>query len=97
MIIDKVGKDQMLALVTDNAANMRAARQLLIEMEGYGHIIEVRCAAWRGAWWAGLVWFPFVMAHAHRGVVARVLLRVEPSMRMDATQALPATAMHAGA
>lgn len=43
-------KCKVAALVTDNAANMLKARQLVVESTGCGHIIEIRwgwslCAA----------------------------------------------------
>lgn len=41
--IDRVGRENVAALVTDNASNMRKARQLLVAMAGYTHIIELRC------------------------------------------------------
>jgi hypothetical protein len=41
--IDGVGKEHFVALVTDNGSNMRAARRLLLQEPGYGHIIELRC------------------------------------------------------
>ena len=41
--MDNVGAGRVAAVVTDDAANMRAARQLLAERTGYGHIITMRC------------------------------------------------------
>jgi hypothetical protein len=33
---------KVAAIVTDNAANMRLARRLLVAMPGYTHILEIR-------------------------------------------------------
>eukprot|EP00898_Chlorokybus_atmophyticus_P002936 jgi/Chlat1/3643/Chrsp238S03648 len=41
--IDRIGATKVAALVTDNAANMKAARKLLVGKEDYTHIIELRC------------------------------------------------------
>jgi hypothetical protein len=40
-----VGVDKVTAIVTDNAANMRAARQQLIQQPQYTHILEFRCGS----------------------------------------------------
>lgn len=39
------GEKKVAALVTDNAAVMRLARELLVAMPGYMHIIQFRCIA----------------------------------------------------
>jgi hypothetical protein len=49
-VIDKHKiKDKLALVVTDNAANMLKARQLLVQTDGYVHIVEMRWAtqAWR--------------------------------------------------
>ncbi len=40
--IDEVGRDKVAALVTDNAAACKAARQLVVQSKGYKHIISIR-------------------------------------------------------
>jgi hypothetical protein len=42
-LVDKVGKDKVAAVVTDNPSSMRLARQLLTSMDGYKHILGFRC------------------------------------------------------
>lgn len=42
--IKEVGPERVIALVTDNAANMKAARELVRETPGFVHIIPVRWA-----------------------------------------------------
>ncbi len=39
---EKVCPGKVTAIVTDNAACMRAARQLLLKQEEYAHILEMR-------------------------------------------------------
>jgi hypothetical protein len=40
--IDEVGAKKTAALVTDNAAACKLARQLTVESEGYKHILSIR-------------------------------------------------------
>lgn len=40
--VDRCGKDRVAAIITDNAANMRVAREQLIKLVGYMHILEIR-------------------------------------------------------
>ena len=41
--IRMVGEEKVVAIVTDNAANMKAARRLVQEQPQYKHIITFRC------------------------------------------------------
>ena len=40
--VDEAGREKVSCVVTDNASNMRAARDILVSMDGYGHIIVLR-------------------------------------------------------
>ena len=46
--IDEAGRSNVAALVTDNASNMRAARELVVSDPEYRHIIILRCGQWAG-------------------------------------------------
>ena len=37
------GADKFAMVMTDNAANMKLARQLLLAREGHTHLLEMRC------------------------------------------------------
>lgn len=41
--LDCIGPKKVIALVTDNAANMRSARELVTKEKLYKHIIPLRC------------------------------------------------------
>ena len=43
--VDDLGPTNVAAIVTDNASNMLKARALLVALEGYGHIIPIRCGS----------------------------------------------------
>ena len=43
--VDQLGCEAVNGVVTDNAANMKAARNKLVSMPGYQHIIVFRCIA----------------------------------------------------
>ncbi len=40
--MDKAGKDKVIMLVTDDAANMRVARELVASTEACSHILVLR-------------------------------------------------------
>lgn len=42
-LVDRVGKDKVASVVTDNPSAMRLARQLLTSLDGYKHILGFRC------------------------------------------------------
>lgn len=42
-VIIRIGKDKVVQLVTDNAANMALHRKLVVETEGFTHIEPTRC------------------------------------------------------
>jgi hypothetical protein len=44
-VIEDVGTDKVACIVTDNAAAMVEARQLVVAMLGFTHILEIRHAA----------------------------------------------------
>ena len=41
--VDMVGAEAVIAITTDNAANLKAARTKLVSRPGYKHIITGRC------------------------------------------------------
>lgn len=40
--IDKIGRRKVAAIITDNAANMKLAREELCKLDGYKHILAIR-------------------------------------------------------
>ena len=40
--ITEIGKERVGGLVTDNAANIKKARELTVAAEGFTHILEMR-------------------------------------------------------
>ncbi len=41
-MLDKVGPEKVIVLVTDDAANMKKARSLVVKMDRFKHITEGR-------------------------------------------------------
>ena len=40
--VDRVGVTKVVAIVTDNCAALKKARQEVVQQEGYEHIMELR-------------------------------------------------------
>ena len=53
--LDPIGAKKVVCLVTDNAANIKAARQLVISDSKYSHIISIRSALYNQAISQGIV------------------------------------------
>jgi hypothetical protein len=63
-------REKLAMLVTDNAANMVLARRLVVESDGFKHILQMR---WVGGW--VVVWCCFVLCGAVPVCTASAALR----------------------